>query len=292
MSLPVCLIILFLHNRYVVDEFNKAQPVIHLSKRMIFVSITALTAILVVVFVVFITDYILTGKLNYLIAKDEYSVSKYKSAGKYYSKSASWGNVNAMVSLGNMYLQGKGVAKDPGKAKSLFLDAASKGNAEAMCELGILLLEEKGAETDYDAARKYFENASLKNYAKAQYRLGTMYMEGKGADKDLEKAKELFRKASLKNNEAKLELLIIGKQDEIAGLDKEKDKEQLEKCILKLQALSGIKEKNYEASLKAFIRLLSVMDRKESGYKTAIKKISQLDELIRRQEEKPAGKKK
>ncbi len=291
--LPLSTIILLLHNKFIVDEFNKAQPItIRLSRRMNFIALTAVTAIMVVVSGILIADFIVTGDFYYAIAKDKYSVSEYKSAAKYYSKSASWGNGDAMFSLGNMYLQGKGVDKDLGKAKSLFSDAASKGNVGAMCELGILILEEKGTAPDYDTARKYFENASLKNYAKAQYRLGTMYFEGKGVDKDLEKGKELFRKAALKNSEAQLELQIIGKQDEIAGLDREKDKEQLERCLLELQAFSGIKEKNYEASLKAFIRLLALMDRKESGYKTAIKKINQLDEIIRKQEEKPAVKKK
>jgi len=290
---PALLIILLLHNKHVVDEFNRDRPFsIKLSSRMRFVAVTALTALIVVLAGIFLVDYIFTGRLYYLIANDEYSVSRYKSAEKYYFMASRRGNVDAMIALGRMYAQGKGVDKDLAKAKKLFSDAVARGSCQAMCELGILILDENVPAPDYDTARKYLENASGKGYASAQYKLGTIYLNGLGGPRDLEKAKELFRSASLKNNEAKLELLIMAKQDELTAMDKEENREEYEKCRTKLQLLSSLKSKDYRTAMDASLHLATISERGEPGYNYAVRKIAQLDKMISLQEKKDAGKEK
>jgi TPR repeat protein len=62
----------------------------------------------------------------------------YRQAAAWYRKSAEQGNVNAQLSLGNLYFEGKHVPQDYEQALVWFRKAADNGNAPAQYNLGLM----------------------------------------------------------------------------------------------------------------------------------------------------------
>ena len=67
-----------------------------------------------------------------------------------------------MVSLGLLYADGQGVARDYAKAREWYEKAADKGDANAMNHLGLLYAKGQGMAQDYARAREWFEKAADK----------------------------------------------------------------------------------------------------------------------------------
>ena len=65
-----------------------------------------------------------------------------------------------MANLGWLYLNGKGVAPDYGRARALFEKAALAGNTNAMNNLGYTYEHALGVAQDYAQARVWYEKAS------------------------------------------------------------------------------------------------------------------------------------
>lgn len=110
--------------------------------------------------------------------------------------------------LGVLHERGLGVTEDKKKARSYYTSAADVfGNTNAALNLGILYLEGKGGPKDYSLALKYFSKAANKNNAGALNNLGAMYLDGKGVKRDKKQAAEFFKKAAaLGSEEAKKNL--------------------------------------------------------------------------------------
>jgi TPR repeat protein len=149
---------------------------------------------------------------------------------------ANQGNTNSQILLGQMYVEGNGVAQNFSEGFKWFMKAAECGNAEAQYNLGVMFQSglgitqnnEQAIEWWIKAAEQNNEDAKLKlkalyaskktnhddtetfkwfsKFAKeendeAQYNLGMMYLNGKGTKVDKMKAIKWFMKAAKQGNE-------------------------------------------------------------------------------------------
>lgn len=94
------------------------------------------------------------------------------------------GDAGAQLELGEMYFEGRGVARDYAEAFRLFLMAATLGNAEAQYNLGLMHARGIHVKGDYHEAVRWLRVAAEKGNPKAQYNLGLMYYRARGAPLD------------------------------------------------------------------------------------------------------------
>ncbi len=158
---------------------------------------------------------------------------KLTEAALYYMRAINAGHVDAMNSLGIMYLEGAGVEQDAAKAKILFEEALKRGSVDANRSLGFIYKAGRGVPVDADKAMDYFkvtaeagddfsqnELATLyqlkgtpeayqealkwfglsarQGNVLANYNLACLYKEGKGVPKDPQKHVELLTFAAKK----------------------------------------------------------------------------------------------
>jgi hypothetical protein len=95
--------------------------------------------------------------------------------------SARGGYAPAQYAVAALYLEGKGVEKDPGEALRWFREAAQAGMPAAEIALGTLLASgAEGIAQDDATARVWFEKAAARGEADAEWSLGVMHEEGRG----------------------------------------------------------------------------------------------------------------
>ena len=111
------------------------------------------------------------------------------------SAAAAAGRPSAKSVLGWMYAQGVGVAIDPQRAQSLYLEAAGAGDRSAKNNLGELYETGRGVAADPAKAAAYYREAAEGGFAPAQFNLGRMYAAGTGLPQDAGKAREWLRAA-------------------------------------------------------------------------------------------------
>ncbi|MEZ2330763.1 tetratricopeptide repeat protein, partial [Mesorhizobium sp. RCC_202] len=124
----------------------------------------------------------------------------YASARSWFEKAAATGDDQGMNSLGLLDKNGKGIAApDYASARSWFEKAAAAGNSDAMANLG--LLDENGksiAGPDYTSARSWYEKAAAAGNSDAMANLGWLDENGKGIPApDNDGARSWFEKAML-----------------------------------------------------------------------------------------------
>lgn len=103
-----------------------------------------------------------------------------------------------------LYLHGKGVEQDEGKACQLFQRSHKKGNPYASFELGKLYEAGRGTQRNTDLAEKCYRVAFLGflNLEKKSrddtlwYRIGTMYLQGVGTEADEKEAEKYLCKSA------------------------------------------------------------------------------------------------
>ena len=116
---------------------------------------------------------------------------------------AAKGDVSAQYQLGNRYRDGKGVAKDKGKAAEWYRKAAMKGSTEADVELGNLYCGGfvKARPEDWARVAAVWEIQAKKGDVAAQNKLGGMcYRNGYGVRQDGAKAVYWLEKAAAQND--------------------------------------------------------------------------------------------
>jgi len=114
-----------------------------------------------------------------------------------YTKAAEQGHIQAMVQLGDVYLNG---LHDQEKALDWYKKAADLGDRDALYQLG--LLSETGVATglDYSEAVKYYQLAANKGNANAKLALARMYQYGLGVPKDLSQSAKLYKELADQDN--------------------------------------------------------------------------------------------
>lgn len=128
-------------------------------------------------------------------------------AAKWLEKSAVQGNAYAENELGDMYLDGLGVAQSPSLAVDWWEKAGRRGNVNAELKLGKALLEGKIVPRDTERGRNWLERAADEGNAEAQYLLGKMYLDGQWVQPDPNHAKTLLERAALNGYESAVKLL-------------------------------------------------------------------------------------
>ena len=102
----------------------------------------------------------------------------------WFREAAEQGDINAQVSLGQMYLVGRGGPRSDIKAAHWYLKAAEQGHTEAQVIIGLLYEEGQGVPQDYLEASGWYQKASEQKHARALRQLGHMYEHGRGVTQD------------------------------------------------------------------------------------------------------------
>jgi TPR repeat protein len=113
-----------------------------------------------------------------------YREKDYAKAVELWQPLAERGDTTAQYSLGTLYAEGNGVARDDATAFMWFQRAANRGNAAAQYNVGASYAAGTGvAKNDIEAA-KWFQRAANQGMAFAQFNLGLLYAAGNGVPQD------------------------------------------------------------------------------------------------------------
>jgi TPR repeat protein len=123
------------------------------------------------------------------------SINKQKAC-ELYQKAVELENVVAQLVLASIYIEGKGIKKNPNKAFELSKKLAKKGNPNGINRLGYCYSMGVGTEIDMKKAFKLYQKAAKSGNIRAQCNLINLYLDGEGTEKDYDKAFELSNKAA------------------------------------------------------------------------------------------------
>lgn len=131
------------------------------------------------------------SRLGYMYAEGLGVTQDSEKSEHWYRMAANQGDIDAMVSLGNIYY---GIRNDFNTAFHYYSDAAYAGDAEAQLSLAYMYLRGEGVEQDYEKAFKWTEKSAEQGLAQAQNELGRAYEQMK---QDYNKAIEWYKKAAV-----------------------------------------------------------------------------------------------
>jgi TPR repeat protein len=120
--------------------------------------------------------------------------SLFLKASELYRKAAEQGYASAQISLGDMYLKGKGVRQDGVEAVKWFRKSAEQGNADAQYRLGQLYAGGKHVTQNYKDAIIWYRKAAEQNHREAIGNIGSMYLLGNGVTKDCKESAKWYLK--------------------------------------------------------------------------------------------------
>jgi hypothetical protein len=109
----------------------------------------------------------------------------YEAAFREFQPLADQGVAEAQFMLGLLYSDGRGVAKNPAKAVSLYRDAAEQGLAHAQHSLGDMYFLGVGVAENNAEAMNWYERAAKQGHPQAQFNLASMYSVGSGRAQSL-----------------------------------------------------------------------------------------------------------
>jgi TPR repeat protein len=117
-------------------------------------------------------------------------------AAQLYQRAADLGFQKSKCALGNLYLFGKGVARDTTLGLKLCTEAAEAGIADAQADVGNIYLSGNGVVRDYAQARRWYQMAAAQRQHQAARTLGEMYARGDGGPQSWSEAKRLWQIAA------------------------------------------------------------------------------------------------
>ncbi|KAI9325696.1 hypothetical protein DFJ73DRAFT_868777 [Zopfochytrium polystomum] len=121
-------------------------------------------------------------------------------AAHWFRKAAEQGNAAAQNNLGLMYRNGNGVLKNLAETLHWFQEAANQGDPDGLHNLGILYSDGEGVAQDLAQAAAWFRKAAQKGHAQSQANLGILHKHGQGVQRDLAAAAHWFKKAADQGN--------------------------------------------------------------------------------------------
>lgn len=104
-----------------------------------------------------------------------------------YQKAAAQGDAFGKWRLGVMIDQGK-ASGTPERAVALFREAAAGKSPGAMASLGKMYAEGRGVARDYEAAMRYYQAAARLGSAHGIEGIGVLYANGQGVARDMDQA--------------------------------------------------------------------------------------------------------
>lgn len=137
-----------------------------------------------------------------------YQNEEYKKAYTIFKDLEEKNDIDSMLLLGRMYIEGKGVPKneDTGekvykKAFGIAFDNAKNGNARAEAHLGYMYANGYGVQKNNKKAIYWYQKSADEGDSYGQLRLGHVYSSGRlGTLKSLKKAIYWYEKSALQNN--------------------------------------------------------------------------------------------
>ena len=124
-------------------------------------------------------------------------------------RSARTGNPYAQLMLGDCYIDGTGVAKDPQQAARWWRKAALGGNPQAQYLIGKACLEGTGTDKDPTCATDWLTKSAEQGNKDAQYLLGKMYKEGYVVPLDNVVAQDWLSRAAEQGHSDAINLLAV-----------------------------------------------------------------------------------
>jgi TPR repeat protein len=122
------------------------------------------------------------------------------SAIRWYQAAAKQGFADAENNLAMIYLDGRGVARNPKQAVTLWTKAAESGNSLAMFNLGVQYLNGGIVTKNEKHAAELITQAAQGNLSQAQFILGILYREGTGVPKDSQQSTDWLKRAADNGN--------------------------------------------------------------------------------------------
>jgi uncharacterized protein len=152
-------------------------------------------------------------------AKRAYQQKDYAAAFKESTVLARQGNADAQFILGQMYLMGQGVLKDPDQAIKWFKASAAQGNADAQFYLGSYYLL---PQRDIAEGVKWLRLSAEQGHQDAQYLLGKAYVQGSKEFPPDPVQGEMWLRLAAKHN-------LDFYQNELLGAEKQMSADQVAK---------------------------------------------------------------
>ncbi|MDY0224830.1 MAG: tetratricopeptide repeat protein [Candidatus Methanomethylophilaceae archaeon] len=112
-----------------------------------------------------------------------------------YRKAADLGDSSGMRNLGYCYSLGKGCVQNKEKAAEWYRRSAEAGNSRAQTNLGVLYEYGHGVPQSDAEAFKWYLMSANNGYSRGQTNVGVLLLEGRGVEKDLSEAKRWFEEA-------------------------------------------------------------------------------------------------
>jgi hypothetical protein len=125
-----------------------------------------------------------------------YQAKDYARARELFSERAERGDPLAMLLLGDIYKNGRGVRKDEAAAYSWSKRAADTGDPRGQAAQAALLQDGIGTPRNDAAAFALLQKSANQGYPLAQGALGSAYLHGRGTAKNEELAAVWLRKAA------------------------------------------------------------------------------------------------
>ncbi len=125
-----------------------------------------------------------------------YDAEDYSAALPFLIQAAEKDDPEAQYTLGRMYFDGDGVAKDVDKARDLFEASAEQGHPGGQTGIGYLYSAGEGVELDDEEAIRWYRLAADQGFPAAQSNLGYMHQIGRGVDASDEEAVSWYRTAA------------------------------------------------------------------------------------------------
>ena len=137
-------------------------------------------------------------------------LADFKKAFTCFKKAAAHDYSEAFAMVGDAYLDGQGVEKNPAKARLWYRKGADMGEITATLQLADCYKRGIGGKVDYSKAMEqylhlaertgHFWNKYADGIGTALYAIGNMYLNGSGVPVDLKKAARYFKLAAKKGN--------------------------------------------------------------------------------------------
>ena len=124
------------------------------------------------------------------------NIENYDQAIVWARKAAQSENEHAFTILGQIYMDGLGVDRDPIEGLKWYEKAADKGDADSQNLVGNLHSDNRIGVCDLAKSFKYYQMAAAQNHIYGIFNLGLCYYNGSGCEQDVPKALELINNAA------------------------------------------------------------------------------------------------
>ena len=150
------------------------------------------------------------GEAWYMMGQAYRQLADFKKAFTCFRKAAAHDYSEAFAMVGDAYLNGQGVEKNPAKARLWYRKGADMGEITATLKLADYYKRGIGGKVDYSKAMEQylhlaertgrFWNRYADGIGTALYEIGNMYLNGLGVSVDLKNAVRYFKLAVKKGN--------------------------------------------------------------------------------------------